>query len=1098
MNASGAAGTGGTTLSPPPSAPGRALRAVAFTPAVRGYPGGIADVAAEQEDRAAGGPGDSTGLWAGEPDAAAPAGAARQNAVGAEFGASVWQRSLAAWQEAGIDWLREARPAPSAADRAAAEADLQHTEPIPVVPAFDLPGQPGAGGQAVAPGGGAGAMAAAAGVAKATADEDVPDEDLIVLSGTGSAAAGTAAPGTAAEQSGSVAPEDVADGPGLAATGVDEDMIVVSGAGAAAAVSSAATGLPVTGTGSAAAPAGSVATGSTAGGTKADGAKPDGTQAAAGGARAGSGAAARKPGRARPGRRVMIVAAATGLALIAGAIASIAIAQPGPARPTFGLVTPYPAAALADGEFAAQAAGPGVLPSLTGLAGAGKTIVAVGSQGTGPLSLPLILDSQNGGRAWARATLEKSGAAIGPSAMPVLIVRGRDSWLALCQHSAWTSVDGRVWQAAPGVPLSPGDKILGLARTHSGFIAVGENVPGRAGSGVPGPVLWTSADGRAWQRKSGATLTLGDSGKLDAGGGTMMSLRWAAYRAGVIIVGGEISRPVVKHRGKHKVIANVGTPGLWRSNNDGVTWHPVKLPASHGGTTGLAGLAATESAFVAVRPGRTLIGRRDAVAYVSGTGRTWRYAGRLTSGRPAPLRVLAVAASGHAFVVSATTGAARVAFVSTRGRGWHETADQGAAASMSVAAVTVGPGSVVVTAGSRHRPGSRAAAASPYLLLTGARVRRTLVGQAALAGGTAEVTVNSLAAAGGEQVAAGSAGRAPALWSASDGHWVPSTVSAPAAWRPGSLTSVVHGSAGWLAVGNAGPSVPPAPLAQPAPPALASPAAPSAGVVMTSADGRTWLPEVTTQPLTAPGTTLAQAAAGPPGYVVVGSAATPGGGPGVAAWYSAGLSTWARATITGAGPAGTGGLMLGVTADRSGFVAAGSSGSAPAMWASPTGSHWLLTRLPLPAGAASAVLTQVAAVGGRVVAVGDASRTAVAGRHVAGTVPFAAVSGDDGRTWREVILRAPAGPAAITALTAAGSGFVAAGLSGVPGNQAVLAWWSPDGLSWHGGEQVAGPLHGRGVQQLAALSAASGAVTGAGYVVTQSGEHPLGWRARYR
>ena len=45
---------GGTTLSPPPIPPGRALRAVAFTPAVRGYPGGIADMAAEQDDLAAG------------------------------------------------------------------------------------------------------------------------------------------------------------------------------------------------------------------------------------------------------------------------------------------------------------------------------------------------------------------------------------------------------------------------------------------------------------------------------------------------------------------------------------------------------------------------------------------------------------------------------------------------------------------------------------------------------------------------------------------------------------------------------------------------------------------------------------------------------------------------------------------------------------------------------------------------------------------------------------------------------------------------------------------------------------------------------------
>lgn len=287
---------------------------------------------------------------------------------------------------------------------------------------------------------------------------------------------------------------------------------------------------------------------------------------------------------------------------------------------------------------------------------------------------------------------------------------------------------------------------------------------------------------------------------------------------------------------------------------------------------------------MAIRPGRTLTGRRDAVAYVSATGSTWRYAGRLVSGRRAPLHVLTVAASGQAFVVSGTTGASRVAFVSAGGRGWHKTADQGRAVSTTVTGVTVAPGSVVVTAGSRHQPGSRAARTSPYLLLTGtgAKAHRTLVGKTVLAAAaTADVMVNSFAAAGGEQVAAGGADGAPALWSAATaGHWVPATVSMPASWSPGSLASVVHGSAGWLAVGNAGPSAPALPLAQPEPPAQAGPEAPSAGVAVTSVDGRTWLPVATAQPLTAPGTTLAQAAARPSSYVVVGSAATPGGGPG--------------------------------------------------------------------------------------------------------------------------------------------------------------------------------------------------------------------------
>src|SRR6516162_2072432 len=96
---------GGTTLSPPPIPPGRVLRAVAFTPAVRGYPGGIADMAAEQDDLAAGDLLDGGSSWAGAPAAAAAPGAAPAAAAPAR-GTSVWQQSVAAWQEAGIEWLR--------------------------------------------------------------------------------------------------------------------------------------------------------------------------------------------------------------------------------------------------------------------------------------------------------------------------------------------------------------------------------------------------------------------------------------------------------------------------------------------------------------------------------------------------------------------------------------------------------------------------------------------------------------------------------------------------------------------------------------------------------------------------------------------------------------------------------------------------------------------------------------------------------------------------------------------------------------------------------------------------------------------------------
>jgi hypothetical protein len=356
------------------------------------------------------------------------------------------------------------------------------------------------------------------------------------------------------------------------------------------------------------------------------------------------------------------------------------------------------------------------------------------------------------------------------------------------------------------------------------------------------------------------------------------------------------------------------------------------------------------------------------------------------------------------------------------------------------------------------------------------------------AAGTADVTVNSLAGAAGEQVAAGTADGAPALWwSTADGQWAAGTVSMPAAWHPGSLTSVVHGGSGWLAVGQAGP---------PAQPGLPPPTA----VAATSADGRTWRPAANAQQFAAPGTALTQAAVGPTAYVVVGSAAEPGSGRVAAAWSSVGLSTWTRATVGtgGAIAPGPAGQMLAVTADRSGFAAVGSAGNAAAVWISRTGSSWQPIALPLPPGTASAVLTRVTAVAGRVVAVGTAATQAAAGPPARGSVPFAAVSTDGGRHWHETVLAGPAGPAAVTALTAAGGGFVAAGLTGQPGAQAMLVWWSTDGLSWQRGRPVTGPLPGRGVQQMTALTARGDLLTGTGYAVTQSGEQPIRWQAHYR
>ena len=119
--------------------------------------------------------------------------------------------------------------------------------------------------------------------------------------------------------------------------------------------------------------------------------------------------------------------ATVAVVLLAGTVAAIGIARSGgagPVRPEFTLVTPYPPAAPADADFAGRAAGAmTLLPSLTGIATAGQTIVAIGAQPSQPAPVPLMLLSTDGGHTWTRATVVSPGAA-GPGAPPPGAVSG--------------------------------------------------------------------------------------------------------------------------------------------------------------------------------------------------------------------------------------------------------------------------------------------------------------------------------------------------------------------------------------------------------------------------------------------------------------------------------------------------------------------------------------------------------------------------------------------------------------------------------------------------------------------------------------------------
>jgi hypothetical protein len=645
--------------------------------------------------------------------------------------------------------------------------------------------------------------------------------------------------------------------------------------------------------------------------------------------------------------------------------------------------------------------------------------------------------------------------------------------------AVWTSQDGRTWQLGPGIaPLAGGDRVLGLARTPGGFVAVGENMhpQGTAATALT-PVLWTSADGLAWQRRDASQL------HLPAGKGRAVALRWAAARGGVLMVAGEVARTVLRHRGKRKVSVLTESRAVWRSADNGAHWSRADPPVGHGATASLSGLAATASGIVAIRPGHGARGARDAVAYIWAHGHAWRFAGTLTGRRGASLHVAAVAGSDHGVVVAGTAGRYRVALTGGHGRSWHQTANLGRSSAAAVTGVTLGPGHQVVAAG--------AGRTGPFLLLAG--VRRRPVGQAALTGAAAVgLSVNGLGAGPGAQVAVGHADGGPAIWlRPAGGRWARMAVAAPPSWRgtgPG-LTGVVHGSAGWLAVGGEGGQARTA-AQMAAAGSLGSAVAPAGQqpVLATSQDGRTWGPAAGAGSVAGPGLTLTGAAAGPGGYVVAG-VRDDHGRPAAALWWSPDLTAWIpQGWWVGSAP-GTASAVLAVAAGRAGFAAVGAVGTRPAVWVYRTGRGWQARPLAVPAGAASAVLQRVSIQGSRIAALGVQDRPS-------GPVPFAAVSVNGGSTWREVSLPAPGRPVAVTALVTAGGGFLGTGTQGA--GQDVIVWWSADGLTWHAARLTGRGPGGPGVQQITGLSVSGGMLTGVGSTATGAGQRPVLWQTRIR
>ena len=482
---------------------------------------------------------------------------------------------------------------------------------------------------------------------------------------------------------------------------------------------------------------------------------------------------------------------------------------------------------------------------------------------------------------------------------------------------------------------------------------------------------------------------------------------------------------------------------VWLSTDGGSAWTRVSIPAGYGATDQIKGLASDGSGLLVVRIGATA-GRPDGVASFSPNGRTWQFAGTIdTSGGWTPHLAKG---SNYGFVVTGYTGLQQtVGYVSTgTGGSWQPTAALGTSSPANPSGVTLGPGGTVIAVGTAN---ATKVSQQAVFLTAGPAGNVHLVSLAGLPGGLVpEVSVKSTAMAAGQQVAVGSADGYPAIWHRQAGRsWSLVTQLSGVSANPGAtaLTSVTHGTAGWLAVGAPGP------------------------IALTSADGITWKSaQAATQDLA--GAVAASAAAGPQGYVIVGAKLKPTSGCLPVVWWSRNLTSWTKGRDVNVADGSS--VVLTAAASATGFVSGGAHDGQPAVWVTADGRAWTTVLLPFTPGDRAGQISQIAVSGRRVVALGQHTSSA-------GTVtPLAELSTDGGQSWHLVPFGSTGPGTAVTALTSGAGHFTAGGQSGTPGQQDAAIWTSADGATWT--RSAISGLAGGGNHGIAALTSAGSAVTG--------------------
>jgi len=752
-----------------------------------------------------------------------------------------------------------------------------------------------------------------------------------------------------------------------------------------------------------------------------------------------------EPGPARtrrPGRGVISRRAATVGGPVLAVIAAVLVITLTGHFPGFGHLAAnqqqnMTVAAAALGTYPGQEQR-GVSQTVDRVVASGNTIVTTGSQASDGVVRQQFFVSTDAGATWRLASTHAPGGGPSPLGHPATrMAGGPGGWVAEGPQAIWTSSDGLSWTlaASHGVtPQLPGDQLLAITNTADGFLAAGTAATSGGGNQA---VIWTSHDGITWQRKTGAQLG------LTSFGGTAQGIVYATSHGNDVLIAGGMT-------------GGDGTSGAWLSTDGGSTWTPVTIPVDHGASTSLSGLGFDGSGLIAVRPGQAAPGGADGVAYFSPNGQAWQYAGTIDAAGGWSPGV--VKGSTNGFVVTGTTSAGQIVAYTSTGTGgtWQPTGSLGRASAESVHGATVGAGGTVIAVG------ATSGGAEQPVLVTASRAGTVRpVSLTAISGGVVpEHAVNGLATAGGEQIAVGSADGYPAVWrqAAGSGSWSLATSLSLASAYPGlsALTSVTHGPAGWLAVGEPGP------------------------VVLTSADGTTWQQAAGSIAQDLAGASAIMTAANQSGYVIVGNPAGSAGAAGPYLWWSSNLTSWTRGSDMNYTSGSS--QISAVAADEHDFMAVGSHNGHPAVWTTTDGQTWTTIQLGLPPGASSAVLRQVAISGEHVVALGQETKAG-------GAVPFAELSADGGASWQEAPFGSAGPGTVVTALTAGSGGFTAASHSGPPGQQDAQIWTSATGSAWTSA-QVSG-LSGGGSHEITALVPAGSAVTGVGVIATQQAQQPV-------